>query len=273
MRWRRGRRHRRRGRHAGHLIIKSIKTIQTIQTIQKGFVPNVPEECQRLGYCNLPQPDYPAELVERLIKTLGLQNANQSVVDSIQPVRELDPQEVELCDFVERELIPLVAQDANGTWNFIINSNQYRQMFRVQICNAFTILEPEISAPEQQQQQRIHTYISTAPTQYLDLSIACALGNARDATVDNTLIFKKISRKDRNYKVGVRCSPVAYFPTGYKASCEQNFIKRVMKAIDHKGNIIETEHPIPSNCYCKVQQEKGRNNQNASLQVKKDGRN
>ncbi|KAI8424004.1 hypothetical protein MSG28_002661 [Choristoneura fumiferana] len=161
------------------------------------------------GYCNLPQPDYPAELVERLIKTFGLQNANQSVVDSIQPVRELDPQEVELCDFVERELIPLVAQDANGTWNFIINSNQYRQMFRVQICN----------------------------------------------------------------KVGVSCSPVAYFRTGYKASCEQNFIKRVMKAIDHKGNIIETEHPIPSNCYCKVQQEKGRNNQNASLQVKKDGRN
>lgn len=37
-------------------------------------MPNVPEECKRLGYCNQPQPDYPVEHVERLIETVRMKS-------------------------------------------------------------------------------------------------------------------------------------------------------------------------------------------------------
>lgn len=74
-------------------------------------------------------------------------------------------------------------------------------------------------------------------------------------------------------KQDVPCSSVAEFHIGYNASCAQNHIKKLVKAIDHKGKVIETERLIPSNCYCKVKQQERVNHKYVeSLLIKKDDR-
>ncbi|XP_073942347.1 protein spaetzle 5-like [Choristoneura fumiferana] len=99
------------------------------------FTPKVPSECQALGYCDRPLPDYPNEAVRKLVKESAL--VSPGVVDVTELSRRQgvqDPSEVNLCDYENRIILPQVAQDTSGKWNYVVNTQEYKQGYRVQIC-------------------------------------------------------------------------------------------------------------------------------------------
>ncbi|XP_037962894.2 protein spaetzle isoform X1 [Plutella xylostella] len=100
--------------------------------------PRVPPACRRLGVCE-DLPDYPDELVEKLLKNLG-EGRSRFRIDELEPPAIAqrigsENEEIELCDFDEKVIFPRAASDRDGKWYYIVNQRNYTlQGVRVEVC-------------------------------------------------------------------------------------------------------------------------------------------
>ncbi|CAG9136893.1 unnamed protein product [Plutella xylostella] len=154
--------------------------------------PRVPPACRRLGVCE-DVPDYPDELVEKLLKNLG-EGRSRFRIDELEPPAIAqrigsENEEIELCDFDEKVIFPRAASDRDGKWYYIVNQRNYTlQGVRVEVC--------------------------------------------------------------RNHEG--ECSKIASFPITYKAMCKQKKALRHLTALDTNGKLIELPFSFPSCCSCVV---------------------
>ncbi|XP_073942698.1 protein spaetzle-like [Choristoneura fumiferana] len=103
----------------------------------KLFVPRIPEECLRTGICE-DLPGYPEERVATIIEKLGDAKDKYKVdeLDTPEIAQRIGPpEEMELCDFALKVVIPKAAPDKDGIWHYILNQkDKPLQGFHVEIC-------------------------------------------------------------------------------------------------------------------------------------------
>ncbi|XP_063377012.1 uncharacterized protein LOC134664364 isoform X1 [Cydia fagiglandana] len=104
---------------------------------QTQFVPSVPEECLRTGICE-DLPDYPEDRVAAIIEQLGNATDKYKVdeLDTPEIAQRIGPpEEMELCEFSLKVVIPKAAPDKDGNWHYILNQkDKPLQGFHVEIC-------------------------------------------------------------------------------------------------------------------------------------------
>ncbi|XP_063533075.1 uncharacterized protein LOC134743518 isoform X2 [Cydia strobilella] len=104
---------------------------------QTQFVPIVPEECLRTGICE-DLPDYPEDRVAAIIEKLGNATDRYKVdeLDTPEIAQRIGPpEEMELCEFSLKVVVPKAAPDKDGNWHYILNhKDKPLQGFHVEIC-------------------------------------------------------------------------------------------------------------------------------------------
>ncbi|XP_047984330.1 uncharacterized protein LOC125224872 isoform X2 [Leguminivora glycinivorella] len=104
---------------------------------QAQFVPTVPEECLRTGICE-ELPDYPEDRVAAIIEQLGNATDKYKVdeLDTPEIAQRIGPpEEMELCEFSLKVVVPKAAPDKDGNWHYILNQkDKPLQGFHVEIC-------------------------------------------------------------------------------------------------------------------------------------------
>nr|AOI33392.1 spatzle [Antheraea pernyi] len=113
---------------------------------------DIPEECEKLGFCES-VPNYPNKEVNDVISK-KTENLNLFQVDKLDLpdtpdiAQRLGPQEdhMELCSSREKVMYPEALRDDNGKWHVVINSKEKPvQGFRVEICECPDLMSPRTS--------------------------------------------------------------------------------------------------------------------------------
>ncbi|GBP18919.1 Protein CutA homolog [Eumeta japonica] len=105
---------------------------------QSPFVPVVPNECKKLGFC-VATDHYPTDHVKRLLKSRRNYSFNVDELETpeVTVVQRLGGPDEEMCESTERVIPFTMAESKEKKWHYILNnvSGPPLQGFRAQICD------------------------------------------------------------------------------------------------------------------------------------------
>lgn len=105
---------------------------------QKHFSPIVPESCRQTNTFCIDIPNYPESHIDGILQNTAVDVQQRIGIDELEEVsitqRIGDPDEIELCPFIERLVYPKAAQNKENKWLIIVNQPNFQQGFRVEIC-------------------------------------------------------------------------------------------------------------------------------------------